>query len=97
MVRDLPPDCLWSAAGIGDCQLAMNAVAIALGGGVRVGLEDSIWYDRGRTRQAANLDLLKRVHALAEIHERPVMTPRRLRELLALEPGNGRYGRVFSE
>lgn len=94
MVRDLPPRTIWSAAGIGDTQLAVSAIAIAIGGGVRVGLEDNIFYDRGRSRLAANADLLRRIHALAEVHERPVMTPSRLRELLELEPGAGRYGRV---
>ncbi len=97
MVRDLPPDSVWSVAGIGDCQLAANALAIALGGGVRVGLEDSIFCDRARTRLASNADLLRRVHALAELHERPIMTPRRLRDLLHLEPGGGQYGRVFPD
>lgn len=94
MIHDLPPGSLWSAAGIGDAQLQMNAAAIALGGGVRVGLEDNIWFDRARTRHARNAELLRRVAALAEIHERPIMTPARCRELLGLEPGNGRYGRA---
>ncbi|MFH1681804.1 MAG: 3-keto-5-aminohexanoate cleavage protein, partial [Candidatus Eisenbacteria bacterium] len=35
MIRDLPPQSYWSLAGIGDAQLAMNATAIAMGGGVR--------------------------------------------------------------
>jgi uncharacterized protein (DUF849 family) len=93
MVRDLPPRTTWSAAGIGGCQLAMNSLGVALGGGVRVGLEDNIWYDQERSRLATNADLVRRVHALAEIHERPIMTPARLRSLLELEPGDGRYGR----
>jgi 3-keto-5-aminohexanoate cleavage enzyme len=93
MVRDLPPDSYWSLAGIGDAQLPMNSLAIAMGGGVRVGLEDQIWYDRGRTRLARNADLLQRVHVLAEAHERPVMTPGQLRQRLGLQPGNGAYGR----
>ena len=95
MVRDLPAGTIWSAAGIGQCQLAMNAMAIAMEGGVRVGLEDNIWYDRGRDRLASNLELLERVNRLAEIHERPLMSARAARELLGLEPGNGRYGRVY--
>jgi len=95
MIRDLPTNTLWSVAGLGAAQLAMNAVAIALGGGVRVGLEDNIWYDQGRSKLASNCDLLRRIHSLAQIHERPVMKPARLRELLQLEPGDGRYGKSF--
>jgi uncharacterized protein (DUF849 family) len=96
IVRDLPPGSLWSLAGIGDAQLVMNSVAIAVGGGVRVGLEDNIWYDRGRTRLARNADLVSRIHILAEANERKIMTPGELRKLLNLEDGNGRYGRVYS-
>lgn len=94
MVRDLPEDSLWSVAGIGDAQLAMNAVAIACGGGVRVGLEDNIWYDANRSRLARNADLVRRVHTLAEANERQVMAPSKLRGLLGLQPGAGQYGRL---
>jgi 3-keto-5-aminohexanoate cleavage enzyme len=93
MVRDLPPDSYWSFAGIGDAQLPMNAMAIAVGGGVRVGLEDQIWYDAGRTKLARNIDLLKRIHVLADANEREIMPPAECRALLKLEPGHGRYGR----
>jgi len=92
LIRDLPPNSFWSLAGIGDHQLMMNSVAIAAGGGVRVGLEDHIWYDRARTKLASNADLLRRIHRLAESNERPVMTPGEFRGLLKLEDGHGRYG-----
>ena len=97
MIRDLPANTLWSVAGLSAAQLPMNAVAIALGGGVRIGLEDNIWFDSGRSRLAANTDLLRRVHSLAQIHERSIMKPAKLREILKLEPGDGRYGRTFRE
>lgn len=95
MVRDLPENSYWSLAGIGNYQLMMNSVAIVSGGGVRVGLEDNIWFDKARTRLATNSDLLHRIHRLAEASERKVMSPGKLRELLNLQPGNGKYGRVF--
>lgn len=94
MVNDLPPDSYWSLAGIGDAQLPMTAMGVALGGGVRVGLEDNIYYDPQRTKLATNADLLSRVHRLLEVHERSVMTPGRLRELLRLRGGRGAYGRA---
>jgi uncharacterized protein (DUF849 family) len=93
MIKDLPERSLWSLAGIGDSQLPMNSVAIAMGGGVRVGLEDNIFFDGRRTKLARNGDLLKRIHSIADDHERPVMTSQELRQLLDLEAGNGRYGR----
>jgi len=97
MINDLPPNSLWSLGGIGDYQLAVNSIAIAAGGGVRVGLEDNIWYDSSRTRLARNIDLVRRVHRLAEANEREIMTPRELRELLNLGDGNGRYGQRYNQ
>jgi uncharacterized protein (DUF849 family) len=94
MLRDLPPNSYWSLAGIGDAQLMMNAIAIASGGGVRVGLEDSISYDRGRKLLASNRDLLERIHWIAALHERTIMTPQEFRVLLHLAPGHGQYGRI---
>lgn len=96
MVRDLPENSFWSLAGIGNSQLMTNSLAIASGGGVRVGLEDNIWFDAARTRLASNADLLNRIHRLAEANGRMVMSPGRLRELLKLHAGNGRYGRNCS-
>lgn len=92
MIRDLSPHSYWSLAGIGKYQLPMNSVAIAMGGGVRVGLEDNIYYDHKRTKLATNADLLHRIHTIAESNERPLMTSKELRELLHLERGFGRYG-----
>jgi len=97
MIRDLPPESYWSLAGIGNAQVAMNSVAIAMGGGVRVGLEDTIYYDQGRTKLATNADLLRRIHTIAQANERELMTSAKLRALLKLEDGNGRYGRRGSE
>jgi uncharacterized protein (DUF849 family) len=95
MIRDLPENSIWSLAGIGDFQLMMNSIAIVSGGGVRVGLEDNIWLDKGRTKLAKNLDLIKRIHRLAKASERKVMSPSKLRKILNLQPGNGKYGRIF--
>jgi uncharacterized protein (DUF849 family) len=97
MIRDLPPISLWSLAGIGDAQLMINSVAIASGGGVRVGLEDNIWYDLNRTRLARNVDLIRRIHNLAETNEREVMSSNEFRELLHLENGNGQFGRTYKQ
>jgi len=93
MINDLPDDTLWSLAGIGTEQLKMNSLSIAIGGGVRVGLEDNIWYDVERTKLATNADLLKRVHVIAKANGRAVMTPAEFRKKMNLEPGNGVYGR----
>ena len=97
MIRDLPPHSFWSVAGIGKVQLMMNSIAIASGGGVRVGLEDNIWYDNNRTMLARNIDLVRRIHTLAKANERKVMSSSEFRSLLNLEKGFGQYGRKYSE
>ena len=94
MIRDLPENSFWSLAGIGDEQLKMNSVSIAIGGGVRVGLEDNIWFDAARTKLATNADLLRRIHVIAAANGRKLMTSAEFRKLMNLEKGNGKYGRM---
>ncbi len=96
MVNDLPEHSVWSMAGIGDTQVAVNTMAIAAGGGVRVGLEDNIWWDGSRTRLVRNAELVSRIHRISKDIGRDIMSPPAARELLNLQPGNGSYGRVFS-
>ena len=74
-VERVPEETTWSGAGLGAYQLTAQALAINAGGGVRVGLEDGIHLDRGRTTLARNVDLVERVHALLEISGRAPMTP----------------------
>lgn len=95
MINDLPQDSLWSLAGIGNDQLKMNSLSLAFGGGVRVGIEDNIWFDTERTVLAKNSELLSRVHVIAEANGRKVMSPKDFRSIMKLEKGNGRYGRNF--
>jgi 3-keto-5-aminohexanoate cleavage enzyme len=83
-LAEMPADWTWAAAGIGRHQLPANAMAIAAGGHVRVGLEDNIWWDRARTTPARNEQLVQRVARLAEQLERPLATPADVRGMLRL-------------
>lgn len=82
LVRALPAGCTWSVAGIGRMQLPLAVTAIAMGGHVRVGLEDNIYYERGRL--ARNEELVARVVRIATELGRPVATPDEARALLRL-------------
>ncbi len=95
MINDLPQDSLWSLAGIGNDQLKMNSLSLAFGGGVRVGIEDNIWYDSKRTILAKNSELLKRIHVIANANERTLMSPKDFRVKMNLAKGFGEYGRAF--
>ncbi len=84
MVEDLPPDALWSAAGIGLFQLPMNLLAIAMGGHCRVGLEDNIYYGFDRGELATNEGLVERVANISKTFGRPLAASSRARALLGL-------------
>jgi len=79
LIERLPPGATWLGAGIGRAQLSANAMALAAGGGVRVGLEDNIYWDQRRTRLATNRELIERVIAQAALLGRRVMTPAEFR------------------
>ena len=95
MLNDIQDDAVVSIAGRGNGQLMMNSLAIAIGKGVRVGLEDNIWFDTERTRLATNSSLIERIHTIAKANNRDVMTPSEYRVQMNMEPGYGRYGRIY--
>ncbi|HET6837091.1 MAG TPA: 3-keto-5-aminohexanoate cleavage protein [Gemmatimonadales bacterium] len=95
MLEDLPPDSVWSAAGIGLFQLPMNTLAIAMGGHCRVGLEDNIYQGFNRNELATNPGLVARVKLLAETFGRRLASPARARELLGLTPAVARKVMTF--
>jgi len=90
MVNELPPDSVWAVGGVGDTQLAMNAMAMVAGGGVRVGLEDNIWFDEERTRLATNHELLERVLTIGRALGRRPHACREARRILGLGSAPGR-------
>lgn len=65
MASRLPAGAIWSGAGLGDSQLTANVLALASGGGVRVGLEDNIYFDFERQKLATNQELVTRISELA--------------------------------
>ena len=94
LTHELPPDSIWAFGGIGRDQLPAAVLALATGGGVRIGLEDNLFLDRSRQVLATNRQLLERVHVLARMFERPVMISTEFRQRLGLRSAAGGYGRV---
>ena len=84
IVRALPPRTTWAAAGIGRFQFQTNALAITMGGHVRVGLEDNLYYDDARTVLATNAMLIDRLVKLARAAGREVATPDDARAIIGL-------------
>ena len=73
----------WSATGIGRSHLPVAAATLALGGHLRVGMEDNLVYARGRAVRS-NVELVERAARLAAELQRPVLTTAGARELLGL-------------
>jgi len=84
MVRCLPPGSTWSVAGIGRHQLTLGTIALAMGGNVRVGFEDNIFYRKGQLAKS-NAELVARIARIAQELDRPVATPAQAREMLRLD------------
>ncbi|MDQ3016640.1 MAG: 3-keto-5-aminohexanoate cleavage protein, partial [Bacteroidota bacterium] len=73
-LNEIPSDHFIAFAGLGASQLKVNASAIAMGYGIRVGVEDNIWWDEKRSRLCTNTELVQRVHHLMDIHEKTLYT-----------------------
>lgn len=82
MVDMIPEDATWSVIGIGKAQLKMGIHALLMGGHVRVGLEDNIYYSKNEL--ATNARLVKRIVNLSRDLGREVATPAEAREILSL-------------
>jgi 3-keto-5-aminohexanoate cleavage enzyme len=82
MIKELPEGSVWSVGGVGHFQLKMNAMALVAGGGVRIGLEDNIWFDEERTHLATNPELVKRICRIAKSLGRIPYTHKEAREIL---------------
>ncbi len=82
--ESIPSDATWTVAALARWQLPMAILAIPMGGHVRVGLEDNIYYRRGEL--ASNEQLVARIARIAAEAERPLATPDEAREILSLKP-----------
>lgn len=85
MVNLLPADCVWFATGIGRQSLAMTTLATILGGHVRVGLEDTIYYSAGVLAKT-NAELVARCVRIGREFGRDIATPDKARQILGLVP-----------
>lgn len=80
-------DYRWSVLGAGASQLRIAAQAAAMGGNVRVGLEDSLWAGRGNLAKS-NADQVRMVRQIIEGLSLEIASPSEARELLTLKGGD---------
>jgi len=79
----LPAGATWSATGVGRTSLPVMLAALAAGGHLRVGMEDTITFARGRPVRG-NAELVQRAATLADVAQRPAMTPPAARAMLGV-------------
>ncbi len=87
MKSQLPQEASWASFGIGRGQIPMAAAAVALGGNVRVGLEDNIYLDRGVL--ATNGQLVTRAKEIIERMGGRLLSPQEARNKLKLRGAEG--------
>ena len=83
MIEQLPAGSSWTVAGIGGAQLTLGTMAILLGGHVRAGFEDNIFYRKGELA-GSNAQLVARIARISLELNRPVATPNEARVILGL-------------
>ncbi|MDI9484828.1 MAG: 3-keto-5-aminohexanoate cleavage protein [Bacillota bacterium] len=83
LVDSIPKDATWTVSGIGRHETPLAMAAIAMGGHVRVGFEDNIYFYKGQLAKG-NAELTARIARLAKELGREVATPDEAREILGL-------------
>ena len=84
MLDMVPADSTWSVAGIGRGQLPLAVIGMAMGGHIRVGLEDNLYYSRGVLARS-NAELVARVARIAREFGREPAIPDEARDILDLK------------
>ncbi|KLD79014.1 3-keto-5-aminohexanoate cleavage protein [Xanthomonas hyacinthi] len=74
----------WSVLGAGRNQMPIATMSAAMGGNVRVGMEDSLWDGPGRLARS-NADQVRRIRTVIEALSLEIATPQEARELLGLK------------
>ncbi|OFZ78612.1 MAG: 3-keto-5-aminohexanoate cleavage protein [Bdellovibrionales bacterium RIFOXYD1_FULL_53_11] len=84
MVSLLPAGVHWAVAGIGRYELPLSIHAILMGGHVRVGFEDNIYYSRGVVARS-NAQLVERIARISREAGREVASPAQARKLIGIQ------------
>jgi 3-keto-5-aminohexanoate cleavage enzyme len=90
MLAELPEGSVWLCSGIGPFQLPLTMLSILMGGHVRVGLEDNVYYRRGE-KAKSNAQLVERAVRLVHELNREVATPVQARQMLGISASPTRY------
>ena len=83
LVESIPAGSTWMVAGMGRMELPLGTVATLLGGHVRVGFEDNVYFSKGVLAEN-NAQLVERAARVARMHGREVAAPDEARKILGI-------------
>jgi 3-keto-5-aminohexanoate cleavage enzyme len=84
LVSELPEGSTWQVVTIGRYQLRLTLIAMALGGNIRTGMEDNIYYKKGVLAES-NAQLVERMVRIAREIGREPATVEEAKEILRLK------------
>lgn len=85
IMDEVAPGSTWSAFGVGKGAMEILYSAIAMGGHIRVGMEDNVLYRKGQIADS-NMQFVARAKRIIEEYTCEVATPAEAREILGLPP-----------
>jgi 3-keto-5-aminohexanoate cleavage enzyme len=85
MQEMIPETATWSIVGIGRAHLPLSMLALVMGGHIRVGMEDNIYYQKGELVKR-NAQFVERIIRIAQEYGRDIATPKDARRILHLPP-----------
>lgn len=83
-VRRLPANSTWSVCAPGRFEMEMGALAVTMGGHVRVGMEDNIYLERGVLAKS-NAELVSKIARISKELGREIATPDEARKILNIK------------
>jgi len=84
LYEHIPDNSTWSMIGIGKGHLPMSMMALAMGGHIRVGLEDNIYYSQGVLAET-NAQFVDRIARISREYGREIATPAEARDILSIK------------
>jgi len=84
LYEHIPDNSTWSMIGIGKGHLPMSMMALAMGGHIRVGLEDNIYYSQGVLAET-NAQFVDRIVRISREYGREIATPAEARDILSIK------------
>jgi 3-keto-5-aminohexanoate cleavage enzyme len=95
LLKEFPDGALWLCSAIGPFQLPLTTLATLMGGHVRVGLEDNVYYARGQKAES-NRQLVERAVRIAHELNREIATPAEARRMLGISAVASEYNDLIS-